>query len=86
MPSFPHLTVAQNIAYGLPKKRDRKARVDEVLELVGLVDLGVRIAPPAIRRTAAADRAGPRARTQAGGYSPRRALQQPRSVDARVGS
>ena len=36
---FPHLTVAQNIAYGLPKKRDRKERVDEVLELVGLVDL-----------------------------------------------
>ena len=40
---FPHLTVAQNIAYGLPKKRDRKARVDEVLELVGLVDLGGRM-------------------------------------------
>ena len=36
---FPHLTVAQNIAYGLPNKRDRKARVDEVLELIGLVDL-----------------------------------------------
>ena len=42
---FPHLTVAGNVAYGLPgRKRDRQreARVAEVLELVGLQDLGRR--------------------------------------------
>ena len=33
---FPHLTVEQNIAYGLNKEHDRRVRVDEALELVGL--------------------------------------------------
>ena len=32
---FPHLSVAENVGYGLPRK-DRRARVDEVLALVGL--------------------------------------------------
>lgn len=36
---FPHLTVAQNVAYGLPRRDDRKARVHEALELVGLAGL-----------------------------------------------
>ena len=36
---FPHLTVGQNVEYGLPKSVQRRARVDEVLELVGLSDL-----------------------------------------------
>ncbi len=36
---FPHLNVAQNIAYGLPKGEDRERRVSEVLKLVGLVGL-----------------------------------------------
>jgi iron(III) transport system ATP-binding protein len=35
---FPHMTVASNVAYGLPRG-DRAARVGEVLELVGLVGL-----------------------------------------------
>ncbi len=35
---FPHMSVAGNVAYGLPKG-DRKQRVGEVLELVGLVGL-----------------------------------------------
>ncbi|MDQ3978462.1 MAG: ABC transporter ATP-binding protein [Actinomycetota bacterium] len=42
---FPHLTVAGNVAYGLPGRRKdprRQARVAEVLELVGLQDLGRR--------------------------------------------
>ncbi|HEX2193319.1 MAG TPA: ABC transporter ATP-binding protein, partial [Acidimicrobiales bacterium] len=42
---FPHLTVAANVAYGLPGRRrdpQRAARVDEVLELVGLRHLGGR--------------------------------------------
>ena len=33
---FPHLTVEQNIAYGLPKGQRREDRVAEVLTLIGL--------------------------------------------------
>jgi iron(III) transport system ATP-binding protein len=40
---FPHLTVEQNIAYGLPRGNGRKERVDQVLELVGLRDFGQRM-------------------------------------------
>jgi iron(III) transport system ATP-binding protein len=36
---FPHLTVEQNVAYGLPRRVDRKERVHEVLSLVGLESL-----------------------------------------------
>ena len=40
---FPHLTVEQNIAYGLPRGSERKERVNRVLELVGLQDFGHRM-------------------------------------------
>jgi iron(III) transport system ATP-binding protein len=40
---FPHLNVADNIAYGLPKGVDKKQRVAEVLELVGLPDVNRRM-------------------------------------------
>ncbi|HIN06796.1 MAG TPA: ABC transporter ATP-binding protein, partial [Dehalococcoidia bacterium] len=40
---FPHLTVQKNIAYGLPRSGDRKQKVDQVLELVGLTGLGHRM-------------------------------------------
>ena len=33
---FPHLSVEQNIAYGLPKGKNREDRICEVLELIGL--------------------------------------------------
>ena len=33
---FPHLSVEQNIAYGLPKGQGRDDRVGEILELIGL--------------------------------------------------
>ncbi len=33
---FPHLSVAQNVAYGLPSGKKRKARVEEVLALAHL--------------------------------------------------
>ena len=33
---FPHLDVSGNIAFGLPKKVDRKKRVKEMLTLIGL--------------------------------------------------
>ena len=39
---FPHLSVAQNVAFGLPKGRDRAARVEEMLVLVGLEGAGER--------------------------------------------
>ena len=33
---FPHLSVGRNVAFGLPRGPDRRKRVDELLELVGL--------------------------------------------------
>ena len=39
---FPHLTAAQNVGFGLPRRRRRDGRVDEMLELVGLGGLGGR--------------------------------------------
>lgn len=39
---FPHLTVEGNLAYGLPKGANRKQRINEVLELIGLQDFGHR--------------------------------------------
>src|ERR671913_151653 len=39
---FPHLTVAQNVAYGLPRPDRRGPRVAEALALVGLDGLGDR--------------------------------------------
>jgi spermidine/putrescine transport system ATP-binding protein len=45
---FPHLTVAQNVGFGLrrdPRSKDEKARaVDEALEMVGLKGFGARAA------------------------------------------
>jgi iron(III) transport system ATP-binding protein len=35
---FPHLTVAQNVGYGVRDRQERPARVRELLELVGLAD------------------------------------------------
>ena len=39
---FPHLRVADNVAFGLPRGRDRAGRVDELLELVDLPGHGRR--------------------------------------------
>jgi iron(III) transport system ATP-binding protein len=33
---FPHLSVGRNVAFGLPRAPERRGRVDELLELVGL--------------------------------------------------
>ncbi len=33
---FPHLSVGRNVAFGIPRGPDRRHRVDELLELVGL--------------------------------------------------
>ncbi len=40
---FPHLDVGSNIAFGLPKGIDRKARVSQLLQLVGLERLETRM-------------------------------------------
>jgi iron(III) transport system ATP-binding protein len=40
---FPHLSVHDNVAFGLPRAKRRGPRVDEVLELVGLPGLGRRM-------------------------------------------
>jgi len=40
---FPHLNVAANIAYGLPKNTDRQQKVTEMLSLVGLAGLQSRM-------------------------------------------
>ena len=39
---FPHMTVAENVAYGLPRGEDRAGRVREALSLTGLDGLGER--------------------------------------------
>jgi iron(III) transport system ATP-binding protein len=39
---FPHLDVAANVAFGLPRAQRRSGRVRELLELVGLADLAKR--------------------------------------------
>ncbi|MGH9116976.1 MAG: ABC transporter ATP-binding protein [Acidimicrobiales bacterium] len=39
---FPHLSVAANVAYGLPRRPDRSARVEHALAMVGLTGLGDR--------------------------------------------
>lgn len=40
---FPHMTVAENVAYGLERSAKRDSLVDEVLSLVGLNGLGHRM-------------------------------------------
>ncbi len=39
---FPHLTIAKNIGFGLPRRERGSGRVDELLELVGLAGMGKR--------------------------------------------
>ncbi len=40
---FPHLTVEQNVGYGLRKQQDRATRIAEALELVGLSEMRQRL-------------------------------------------
>ncbi|PKB81011.1 MAG: hypothetical protein BZY88_07240 [SAR202 cluster bacterium Io17-Chloro-G9] len=40
---FPHQTVEQNVAYGLPREPRREERIEEVLDLVGMEDLRRRL-------------------------------------------
>ena len=75
--NFPHMNVAQNVAYGLRRRGlgppEIKARVAELLDLVGLV--GLRGAPryPALGRRAAASGDRPRPGSAARAAAARRA-------------
>lgn len=40
---FPHMTVAQNIGFGLSRRERHSSRISEMLELVGMSDLGKRM-------------------------------------------
>ncbi len=79
---FPHLDVAANVGYALGRRPDR-ARVAEVLDLVGLGGPGRPPARRALRRAAAAGRARPRAGADAADDPARRAVLQPRRRAAR---
>jgi len=39
---FPHLSVRDNVAFGLPRRRRRRSEVDRLIEAVGLADLASR--------------------------------------------
>ena len=39
---FPHLTIAKNIGFGLPRRERGTGRIEELLDLVGLAGLGKR--------------------------------------------
>ena len=68
---LPHRQVIDNVAYGLEVrgmgKKERRAKAGEVVDLVGLDGYEKLLPRPALRRHAAARRAGPRA-----GRRPRR--------------
>ena len=74
---FPHLTVFENIAFGLRRRKtpdaEVRARVGEALDLVHLAGYDRRKPGPAVGRPAAAGRPRPRARQPAAGAAPRRA-------------
>ncbi len=76
---FPHLSVAANIAFGLPRAQRRGAatgaRVAEVLDLVELPEVAGRAsAARAVGRSAAAGGPGPRPGPRAGAGAARRAV------------
>ena len=62
---FPHMTIAENVAFGLEMQKvsrsEIKTRVKEALEMVRLPAPGRAYAAPVIRRAAAAHCFGPRA-------------------------
>jgi spermidine/putrescine transport system ATP-binding protein len=66
---FPHLTVAQNVGFGLRKSpmsaEEKRRAVGEALEMVGLQRFRRARGPCAVGRAAAARGAGPRADPQA---------------------
>ena len=84
---FPHMTVLQNVEYGLKvkgvAKAERRQQADEALESVRLADYGIAQARPAVRRPAPAGRAGPGPGQPPQGAAARRAARRPRPQAAR---
>ena len=80
---FPHLTVAENIGFGLPRRERKRARA-ELLALVDLCGLGEPLPARALRRPAAAGRARPSARARPGARAARRAVVEHRPAPARL--
>ena len=74
---FPHMTVAENIAFGLQERRYQKhkikARVRELLELVRLPEAADRYPGRSQRRPAATHRGGARGRLSTAGAADGRA-------------
>ena len=84
---YPHMTVAQNIAYPLRKrgvpKAERAAKVTGRRRAAAARAAARPQAAPALRRPAAARRAGPRAGARPAGVPARRAAVEPRRQAAR---
>ena len=74
------MSVIDNVVFGLRRRgdKDAKAKAQEALELVELGHAGEQEADPALRRHAAARRAGPGPRQPAGRAAARRAARRPR--------
>ena len=85
---YPHMTVAENMSFGLRLKRypkaEIKSRVDEAARMLDIVELRRPQAEAAVRRPAPARRDGPRHRAQPEGVPVRRAAVQPRRQAARA--
>ena len=68
---FPNMNALDNVAFGLRMRKQgsaqRRKRAGELLDTVGLGRAGAAVPAPAVRRSAAARRAGPRARHRAPG-------------------
>ncbi len=85
---YPHLSVYENIAFGLRLRKMPKAEIDERVQkaakLLGLEEYLEAQAARALRRPAAARRDGPRDRARAGGVPDGRAALEPRREAARA--
>ena len=77
---FPHMTVIENVAFGLKRRRiaDPVGKAHEALRLVELDHLAQRQPAAALRRPAAARRAGARDREPTGAAAARRAARRAR--------
>ena len=82
---LPHRQVIDNVAYGLEVrgigKKERRAKADEIVELVGPQGLRAVLPRPALRRHAAARRPGPRAGQRPVAAALRRAVLRARPAD-----
>ena len=84
---WPHMTIAENVAYGLKLRRldraERERRVAAILDVTRLGRTRVALSARIVRRPAAARGARAGARRRAGNAAARRAAFQPRRQSAR---